>query len=311
MTQTCWYEVADFTLSVTFLDSNTNNPTLLPSFVPFEKRGGVDAEGEGTLDTGGEGTFGEVQEHLFDLVVDDSLPFVRGMEKIRDEDTGNGISTVYRLDDGGYQYVIRNIAGFSCCLLQTDKDFRYCRCALRGGFDERTFGLNNALMLIFAFAGSRHQTLLIHASCVVCRGKAYPFIAKSGTGKSTHTALWLKHIDDTELINDDNPIVRIVEGCPILYGSPWSGKTHCYKNMKAPLGAVTRIVRGTTNTIESLSPIQAFGSLLSACSLMKWDEEIYGTICDTVSDIVATVASYTLHCLPDEDAARLCHKTIT
>ena len=34
------------------------------------------------------------------------------------------------------------------------------------------------------------------------------FQGKSGTGKSTHSGLWLKHIPGCELLNDDNPIVH-------------------------------------------------------------------------------------------------------
>ena len=43
---------------------------------------------------------------------------------------------------------------------------------------------------------------------------------------------------------------------------------------------------------------------------MKWDVDIYDKICDTVIRVVETTPVYTLHCLPDEEAARLCHKTI-
>ena len=89
----------------------------------------------------------------------------------------------------------------------------------------RSFGLNNALMLIFAFAGSRHDTLLIHASLVRQNGYGYAFIAKSGTGKSTHVSLWLRHLPGCDLMNDDNPIVRIIDGEAYIFGGPWNGKT--------------------------------------------------------------------------------------
>ena len=59
----------------------------------------------------------------------------------------------------------------------------------------RSFGLNDALMLIYAFRGAFCQTLLIHASTIRLGDYGYPFTAKSGTGKSTHSALWMKHID--------------------------------------------------------------------------------------------------------------------
>lgn len=264
---------------------------LLPSFTAFKT-----ANDESNL--------------FFTLTVDDKLKPASNRDLIRKFDTGNGDTLVYVLPDGGYQYIIRDIQDRDCCLLQTNKDFSQCQCALNGNWNMRSFGLNDALMLIFAFAGSYHDTLLIHASCVKNNGWAYPFTAKSGTGKSTHSALWMNCIPETELINDDNPIIRIVNGLPVLYGSPWSGKTPCYRNIKAPLGAVTRIERAPANSIERLQPVQAFASILPSCSSMKWDNEIYNNICNTVTRIIESTPVYTLHCLPDQAAAQLCYQTI-
>ena len=53
------------------------------------------------------------------------------------------------------------------------------------------------------------NTMLIHSSALVYDGGAYLFSADSGVGKSTHTRLWLTYIEDTDLMNDDNPVVRI------------------------------------------------------------------------------------------------------
>ena len=166
-------------------------------------------------------------------------------------------------------------------------------------------------MLIFAFAGSFHNTLLIHASLVRQNGYGYAFIAKSGTGKSTQVSLWLRHIPGCDLMNDDNPIIRIIEGEPFIYGGPWSGKTPCYRNVKARLGAITRIDRADENSIEKVPPIEAFASFLPSCSSMKWDGEIFNNICNTVTKVVETTGIYTLHCLPNKEAAILCNKTIS
>ena len=78
----------------------------------------------------------------------------------------------------------------------------------------------------------------------------------------------------------------------------------------AHLGAVTRIERAPQNSIEKLAPVQAFASLLPACSSMKWDSKIYNNICDTVTRVIETTPIYTLHCLPDEEAARLSFATL-
>ena len=37
----------------------------------------------------------------------------------------------------------------------------------------------------------KYNGILLHSSCVVVDDKAYAFSADSGTGKSTHTELWL------------------------------------------------------------------------------------------------------------------------
>ena len=290
------YTIAEHPIRIEFLEDGRNDTRLLPSFAPFEIEGRHEEE---TL--------------FFQLTVDDMMrpePKER-RERIRKFDTGNGETVVDLVDDGGYQYIIKDINGAECCLLRSDKEFRRCRCALNGNYNMRSFGLNNALMLIFAFAGSRHDTLLIHASLVRQNGYGYAFIAKSGTGKSTHVSLWLRHLPGCDLMNDDNPIVRIIDGEAYIFGGPWSGKTPCYRNVKARLGAITRIDRAPANSIERLAPIEAFASFLPSCSSMKWDEDIFNRICNTVTKIIETTAIYTLHCLPNEEAAILCNKTIS
>ena len=300
---TYYFNIAEHTIRIDFLPSanaegqqvQRNDMRLLPSFVSFATNPCAE------------------DELFFHLTVDDALRPVskEHRERIRKFDTGNGETVVDLIDDGGYQYIIKDIKGAECALLLSNKDFTECRCALNGNYSMRSFGLNNALMLIFAFAGSRQDTLLIHASLVRQNGYGYAFTAKSGTGKSTHVSLWLRHIPGCDLMNDDNPIVRIIDGQPYIYGGPWSGKTPCYRNVKARLGAITRIDRAPANSVDRLAPIDAFASLLPSCSSMKWDEDIFRRICNTVTKIVETTPIYTLHCLPNKEAAILCNKTIS
>ena len=292
---THFFSIAGHCVCLRFAPGQSNSLALLPSFPVFSVQ---------------EETLGDV---LFTMTIDDGLQPSKERKLVRKFDTGNGDTLVFQLPDGGYEYIIRNINGDDCCLLQCDRLFKNCRCALAGPYTNRSFGLNNALMLAYAFAGSHFDTLLIHASAIMvsATGTAYPFIANSGTGKSTHTGLWLRYIEGCELLNDDNPVVRIVNGQPFIYGSPWSGKTPCYRNRSAKLGAVTRIERAPANSIERLGSVAAFASLLPACSSMKWDNTIYGQLCTTITHIIETTPIFTLHCLPDEEAALLCHKTLT
>lgn len=285
--------VADLPLTITFVGYE-HGERLLPSFKPFRSAQEY------------------ADEQLFSLIVDDHIRPVPKAERkrIRDFDTGNGVTIVDKLNDGGYQFIIRNINGANCCLLIADKEFRSCRCALNGNWLMRSFGLNNAIMLIYAFAGAYRGTVLMHASVVRQYGYGYAFIAKSGTGKSTQVSNWLKYLPDCDLMNDDNPVVRVIGNECFIYGSPWSGKTPCYRNIKAPLGAVTRIDRASANSVEQLEPIEAFASLLPSVSSMKWDETIYEKICHTLSKIIEHTGIYILHCLPDRNSAEICNKTI-
>lgn len=296
MTSNCYHFcIADFHVRVLFKESKHNGMHLLSSMQPF-------VEEEVPTDS-----------LLFQLTVDDEIPVIGKdhRERVGRFDSGNGMTVVDRLEDGGYQYIIKDIYDRECCLLQTNKEFSDCRCALNGNEDMRSFGITNALMIVYAFAGSFQQTLLIHASTILNNGYGYSFIAKSGTGKSTHTQLWIKHISGSELMNDDNPIVRVIGDQAFIYGSPWSGKTPCYRQIKAPLGAITRIDRAPKNSIEKLSPIEAFASLLPSCSNMKWDKDIFHGICNTVTRVIELTNCYTLHCLPDQEAAEICHKEIS
>lgn len=292
---THYFCIAEFFVNIIFHKSDYNGIHLLPSLEPFRTKERV-----------------QCKDWFFTMTVDDNLaPIKKGnKERIGDFDTGNGNTIVDHINSGGYQYIIKDINGQSCCLLITNEDFSICEVALNGSYNMRRYGLNSAVMLVFAFRGSLEQTLLIHASLVRHEGKGYAFVAKSGTGKSTHVNLWLSHISNCDLMNDDNPIIRLIDGRAYIYGSPWSGKTPCYRNVKAPLGAITRIDRAKENSIERHQPIEAFASLLPTCSSMKWDKATFGKICSTLSGIIASTPIYTLHCLPNKEAALLCHKTI-
>jgi hypothetical protein len=289
------FRIAELNVKIVFEESCYNNIRLLPSFEPFRVE-------EFTED----GLF-------FQLYVDDQTKPIskEHRKRVRAFDTGNGKTIVDQVDNGGYQYIIKNVQEVGCCLLQANPDFSNCRCALNGNYNMRSFGLNNALMLIFAFAGSQIQTILLHASLVRQDGYGYAFIAESGTGKSTQVSFWLRYLPGCDLMNDDNPIVRIINGLPYIYGSPWSGKTPCYRNTKAKLGAITRIDRAKSNSIEKMNTIDAFISMLTSCSNMKWDKVVNTGTGDTITKIIETTGIYILHCLPNKEAAEICNKMIT
>ena len=171
--------------------------------------------------------------------------------------------------------------------------------------------LRFGLWVMFGVVLSANNAIAIHSSAVVAEGRCALFLGESGTGKSTHTRLWVENIDGAKLLNDDSPIIRIIDGEVRVYGSPWSGKTPCYKNESHPIAGLCRLEQAPYNKIHRLPTILAIGAILPSCPpVFAHDVTLQDMICDTVGRLLRTTRAYRLECLPNEDAARLSHKTI-
>ena len=152
---------------------------------------------------------------------------------------------------------------------------------------------------------------MIHSSTIVHQGRAVLFLGESGTGKSTHTRLWLKSIPDAHLLNDDSPALAVENGEAVVYGTPWSGKTHCYHQLRFPLAGVVRLSQAPYNSIKRLSVIEAFSAIHPSCPpALAQDERYQDLIVDMLSDVISGVPMFHLECLPDEDAAWTSHDAI-
>ncbi len=214
--------------------------------------------------------------------------------------------------ENGYNFGFSYTKSNPDCILRPSDDFRenilYIPAVRADKLME--FAVSNAMMLLYTFCTTPHDTLMVHASVIAHNGGGYMFLGRSGTGKSTHSRLWLNNIADTELMNDDNPVIRIVDGHVYIYGTPWSGKTPCYKNMVLPLKAVVRLSQAPYNRIERLKPLQAYASLMPSCSCMRWDRPSTDALHKTVEKVIMQVKGWHLECLPDADAARTCHEAV-
>jgi len=239
---------------------------------------------------------------VFSLKVEDGGP-VDYAEELRQEDEGQTIvcghtaegSPVFEFQWGG------QTAGWMVC----SPDYQTATLRMTGNC--RKLAVDNALMVLFALASARMGTVLFHAAVVDYEGRGYMFLGPSGTGKSTHARLWLKYIEGSELVNDDNPVVRInADGCATVYGSPWSGKTPCYRNVAYPLGGIVLLSQAPHNRIRRMGRIEAYAALVASISGKRWDKTVADGLHLTEERLIASVKVCHLECLPDEDAARIC-----
>ena len=278
MRETRHYEVAGHAFAVS---GEGEDLALMENYAPFAADG---------------------QPSVFDLSIErGAAPSFT--EELRQEDEGQVI-VCGRTADG--QPVFEFVwAGATAGWLVCSADYREGRLATTGSHTK--LAIDNALMVLYALATAGSGTVLFHAAVVSHGDRAYMFLGPSGTGKSTHARLWLKHIDGTELMNDDNPVVRIgADGRATVYGSPWSGKTPCYRNVSRELGAIVLLSQAPFNKIRRLGGLEAYAALVPSISGKRWDERIADGLHQTENALASTVPTWHLQCLPDEEAARLC-----
>ena len=298
------YQVAGHRFSVRFSDGIELSEAFAP-YAPFAvgSDAGVPAGPEANVPAGpGAPIF------RLDVVPEAALTMPQGaVLEFEQDDEGSQIR-VFRTPAGEnwFEFLLWNrLAG----KMRVSGDFREASLALVA---HGSFALGNALMVMYALSTAKLGTALFHAAVIGYEGKGYLFLGKSGTGKSTHARLWLKHVPGSELINDDNPVVRVFpDGSARVYGSPWSGKTPCYRNVDLPAGGFVQLAQAPYNAIRRLRGISAYASLLTSISGKRWDRSLADGLHETENALAAQVPVWHLDCLPDAAAAQLCRDVIT
>lgn len=151
--------------------------------------------------------------------------------------------------------------------------------------------------------------MLMHASCVEKDGFAYLFSAKSGMGKSTHTALWQAAFPGCRILNDDKPALRRIDGRFCACGTPFSGKHDISENRQVPVRALVFLTRGARNHIESISAQEAIPLFLSQ-TLRPPKPALMADMLGLLSALLSTVPAFRLTCNMEADAAHTAYAGI-
>jgi hypothetical protein len=152
------------------------------------------------------------------------------------------------------------------------------------------------------------DTVLIHGSSLMADGEAVLFCANSGTGKSTHTRLWREVFGDRVLmINDDKPLIRLINGEPYIYGTPWNGKHHIGTNVSAPLRHICFLERGEQNQIQPADSADVYTRLLRFTFRPDSPLETMAML-GTVEKIAGSVRFWDLACNMDPEAATVSYE---
>lgn len=146
------------------------------------------------------------------------------------------------------------------------------------------------------------EGFLLHSSAIAVDNDAFLFTADSGTGKSTHTNLWMQYFGDRAvMINDDKPVIRIIDGTIYACGTPFSGKHDINKNILIPLKGICCLERGTENTIEKIPPKVAIARIMNQ-TLRLGDRSKTINLFTNLDNVLKNVNVYLLHCNISVDA---------
>ena len=155
----------------------------------------------------------------------------------------------------------------------------------------------------------RHNGMMLHSSCVEKDGFAYLFSARSGTGKSTHTHLWLKNLEGTRIINDDKPALIYENGKWYACGTPFSGKTDENLDVKVPVRAIVFLHRSETNQVKRMAPQLAVGQFLSQ-TVHPGEKGLSEKMLENLDLLLKSVPIFTLGCNLDDEAAKIAYEGI-
>ncbi len=153
-----------------------------------------------------------------------------------------------------------------------------------------------------------YDTLLFHGSAIAVDGQAYLFTAKSGTGKSTHTRLWRERFGDrVVMVNDDKPLLRVMEDGVMVCGTPWDGKHRISTNVQMPLKGICILNRAKENHIRKLTVAEALPILLQQ-SYRSTNPAYLSKLLPLLDKLSKKTGLYSLGCNMEPEAAKVAYE---
>lgn len=151
-----------------------------------------------------------------------------------------------------------------------------------------------------------YDTILFHGSVVAVDGVAYLFTAASGTGKSTHAALWRRLFGERAvMVNDDKPLLHVGD-VVTAYGTPYDGKHKLSNRIAVPLKAICILERADKNSIVPVTKAEAYTMLLQQVYRPNDVFALQKTL-ELVDKMADRVGLYRLCCNMDIEAARVAY----
>lgn len=215
------------------------------------------------------------------------------------------------------EFITEQTPELAVSMTQADIDSERARCGRIAAEEDRPVPAYSdayletlALYRKLALALSAYDTVVFHGSAVAVDGRAYIFTAASGTGKTTHTRLWLKNIPGSYVVNGDKPLLRLAGDRVLVCGTPWRGKERFGCGAIVPVEAICLLERSAENRIEPIPFRDAVPMLVQQTHRPERADALRRTI-DLIGRLDGRVRLYRLGCNMDDEAAFVSFRGMT
>ncbi len=155
-----------------------------------------------------------------------------------------------------------------------------------------------------------YNTFLLHGVVIDVEGCGVGFLAKSGTGKTTHMLLWKELLEaKVTVVNGDKPLIKVKDNKVFAYGTPWAGKEKLQTNTQTTLNKVCFIERSSENECILLDKEAAFQRFIKQV-YMPHDAELVFSVMGLVYELINKTDFYLIKCNTDITSAETAYKII-
>ncbi len=151
----------------------------------------------------------------------------------------------------------------------------------------------------------------LHSAAMCVDGNGYAFTGPCGAGKSTHATLWRAYFKDKVIsINDDKPVIRIIDDKVYICGTPFSGKHDINSNVMVPLKGISILCQHPENIICKVSSKDALPVLMEQ-TLRPNDPVKTMSLFSMLDKVLSDVPVYKLCCNISKEAVELSYSTMS
>lgn len=173
-----------------------------------------------------------------------------------------------------------------------------------------TYEVFHAIRFAYLFFNQNCGIYALHSASILYRDRLWLISAPSGTGKSTHAAIW-NRLFGTPVINGDLNCIDISQTTLAVKGTPWCGTSGIFDSKTYKLGGIILISQGSSNTVTPADKMDNI--ILSVANRLlspSWTKDMLRRNINAAKIICSNSLIFSYSCDMSDNAAIRCREYI-